>query len=221
MGDFFSRPAPQQAVPGDLAGLRNLLLQAITGNASAGDPHGEERTRLNAELQRLAAGPQNRDVIRRIGSVRERLNDIGEAPPNLGGAGGQMGGVLGQLLGMTQPGGGQGVLEPLRASSDRRLNDQITQLNASAPGRFSSANLFTQGQLRERSQEDFNLLSAQVLERGEDRRLQAILSVLGPALGPTFGGPFVQNPSGFDNLLGAGQVAGGFFMPGMGGGSGK
>lgn len=221
MGNFFSRSDPQQAVPQDLAGLRALLLQSLTGNAGAGDPHGEERTRLTAELQRLqsggaAPGASRADVARRIADVQERLRDIGDAPPSLGGQGGQVGGVLGQLLGMTQPGGGEGVLKPLRASADTRLNDQITQLNASSPGRFSSANLFAQGQLRERSQEDFNLLSAQVLERGEDRRLQSILSLLGPALGPAFGGPFTQNPSGWENLLG-GVNAAGSLIPGGGG----
>ena len=154
MSVFFDRPAPKQAVPGDLAGLRDTILRSILGGTAARDQ-------------------QHR------------------------------GGVLGDLLGLTSgatPGGD--VLGPLRASADTRLNDQINELNASSPGRFSSANIFAQGQLRERSQEDFNLLSAQVLEQGRNRQLAAIQGLLGSALGPTFGGPFTQDPSGWENLLG-------------------
>ena len=36
----------------------------------------------------------------------------------------------------------------------------------------------------------------------QQQQLAAIMALLGPAMGPTFGGPFVQNPSGFENFLG-------------------
>jgi len=158
MPTFFDRPNPQQAVPGDLTGLRDTILRSLT---QGGD-----------------------------------------------------GGVLGRLLNFTsETNPGNSSLPALRASSDQRLNDQISQLNASAPGRFSTANLYEQGRLRERSQEDFNLLSSQVLERGRDRQLQSILALLGPVFGPTFGGPFTQDPSGFENFLGLANAAGNFVNP--------
>lgn len=113
------------------------------------------------------------------------------------------------------------MLGPLGAASNQRLNDQIGALNASSPGRFSSANIYAQGQLRERSQNDFNLLASQVLEHGRDRQLQAIMALLGPAMGPTFGGPFTQGSSGFENFLGL-LDTGSNFLPGSGfGGGGK
>lgn len=118
---------------------------------------------------------------------------------------------MGQLLGLTSgdtPGGD--VLGPLAASSNTRLNEQIGELNASSPGRFSSANLYEQGRLRARSQEDFNLLSAQVLESGRNRQLQAIQGLLSSVLGPAFGGPFTQQPSGWENLLGGVEAVGSF-----------
>lgn len=121
----------------------------------------------------------------------------------LSGVGGKQGGALGGLQGLADantPGGD--VLGPLKAVSDQNLQDNIAGLNASSPGRFSSANLYAQGQLRQRSMNDFNLLGSQVLEHGRDRQLQAIMAILGPALGPTFGGPFTQGQSGFGNLLG-------------------
>lgn len=122
----------------------------------------------------------------------------------------QRGGVLGSLLGFTsEENPGSSSLPALRASADQRLGDQIAELNASSPGRFSSANLYEQGRLRERSQEDFNLLSSQVLEQGRNRQLQSILALLGPVFGPTFGGPFMQNPSGWENLLGGVGAASG------------
>lgn len=115
---------------------------------------------------------------------------------------GASGDALTQLLGLINQKPGEGVLGPLSNVFNTRLNDQISQLNASSPGRFSTANLFQQGQLRQRSMDDFNLLGSQILERGQDRQLQAIMGLLGPTLGPTFGGPFTQNPSGFEHLLG-------------------
>lgn len=120
----------------------------------------------------------------------------------------------------------QNILNPLRASYQTNLNDQIGQLNASSPGRFSSANLYQQGQLRERSLTDFNVLEGQVRDRAQsrsqDRQMQAILALLAPVLGPTFGGPFTQGSSGFDNFLGL-LGAGSSFLPfpGMGGSRGN
>lgn len=198
MSDFFSRPAPQQAVPGDLTGGRQQILDALFGPnggnspsaAPTWSPYGANRTRGGAWT----------------GSIS-------------GGANGTSGAnsALGQLLGLTGANGGTpggDVLGPLRAASDQRLNDQISQLNSQG-GRFSTGNLFGNMDLRARSQNDFNLLGAQVLEHGRDRQLQSILALLGPVLGPTFGGPFTQGSSGFDNLLGLINSASGF-IPGTG-----
>lgn len=125
--------------------------------------------------------------------------------------------VLEDLLGLTSganPGGD--VLGPLSQQYQQNLDYGLSAINASSPGRFSTANTYTQGQFTQRALNDYNVLAAQVLEHGRDRQLQAIMGLLGPVLGPTFGGPFTQNASGFENLLGGiGAVAGG--IPGLGG----
>lgn len=129
-------------------------------------------------------------------------------------------GGLDALLGfINQDTPGGDVLGPLRESFDSRLNDQIGEMNASTPGRFSSANIYQQGQLRQRSLQDYNTLAAQVLDQGRSRQLQAIMGLLGPAMGPTFGGPFTQGASGFDNLLGLIGTVGQFTGGGSGGSS--
>lgn len=126
------------------------------------------------------------------------------------------GGGLEALLGLaTGPNPGGDVLGPLGDVFDTRLNDSISELNASSPGRFSSANIYQQGQLRQRALSDYNLLASQVLEQGRNRQLQALGMLLGPAMGPTFGGPFTQGASGFDSLLGLIGTVG--QIPGIGG----
>jgi hypothetical protein len=166
MPHFFNRPAPQQAVPGDLSGLRSTILQVLQG----------------------------------------------------GGAAQHQNGVLGQLLGLTGAQGGTpggDVLGPLSASFHQNLTDALSQINNQG-GRFSTGNAYLSGQAAQRSLNDFNLLGSQVLEHGRDRQLSAIMGLLGPTLQPTFGGPFTQQSSGFENLLGLANAASNF-IPGNGG----
>ena len=151
-----------------------------------------------------------RGVRRDILQLLQGGSGLGRLQDNGGGLG-----ILASLFGGGNP--AEGVLGPLRASADERLEDQIGQLNASSPGRFSSANLYTQGQLRRGSQNDFNLLSSQVLQQGQDRQLQTLMALLGPTLNPTFGGPFTQGASGFDHLLGGIGTVLPFIGGGMGG----
>ena len=51
--------------------------------------------------------------------------------------------------------------------------------------------------------------------------MQAIMGLLGPAMGPTFGGPFTQGSSGFDNFLGLLDAGSNFINPFGGGGKPK
>lgn len=202
MSNFFNRSDPKQAVPGDLAGGRDAIIRALFGNGGQAPGQG--------------GGP--------IGWMSGQAT--GQGPQqyrnNLGGTGQGQNSVLNNLLGLTSdqtPGGD--VLGPLRASSDQRLNDLITEQNANSPARFSTANAYQNSQLIQRSQQDFNLLGAQVLERGRDRQLQAIMGLLGPVLGPTFGGPFTQNASGFENFLGLINAGAGAYAATRGGGNNK
>lgn len=105
------------------------------------------------------------------------------------------------------------MLNPLRQVSDDRLKTNISKINSQG-GRWSSANLYQQGGAVQQSQNDFNLLASQILERGQDRRMQGIMGLLGQTLGPTFGGPFTQGSSGFENALGLLSI----LFPGGGGG---
>lgn len=176
MPGFFDRPDPQQAVPGDLGGIRQSIIDLLMGGRT---------------------GPSK---------------SLGGATYQPGRSGGGLEALLGFMNEQT-PGGD--ILGPLGEVFNTRLNDNISQMNASTPGRFSSANLYQQGQLRQRSMQDYNLLASQVLNQGRDRQLQAIMGLLNPVLGPTFGGPFTQGSSGFEHLLGGiGAVA---QIPGLGG----
>jgi hypothetical protein len=129
-----------------------------------------------------------------------------------GGAAGQtQQGVLGALMGLINPGTpGGDVLGPLSAQFRQNLDYGLSAMNASAPGRFSTANNFTQGQFTQRSLNDYNVLAQQSLEQGRNRQLQAIMELLGPVMSPTFGGPFTQDASGFENFLGFLNTASGF-----------
>jgi hypothetical protein len=108
-----------------------------------------------------------------------------------------------------------GVLDPLRASMNQNLGDQLSQMNASTPGRFSTANLYQQGQLRQRSMNDFNTLGTNILQQGVQNQLGAA-NTLGALYGQqsqnqlgaanTLGGLYgqgVQNQLGAANTLGA------------------
>ena len=197
MGFLFNRPAPKQAVPGDLGGGRQQIINAIFGGGASGP----------------TAGGLNRSFLG-AGQLPGGQGPGQYLAANQGG-----GNVLQQLLGLTGAQGGTpggDVLGPLYDLNQQHLNDQITQMNSSSPNRFSSTNLYEQGQLRQRSNTDFNALASQVLEHGRDRQLQAIMGLLGPVLGPTFGGPFTQDASLWENLLGGVQAAGSL----MGGGAG-
>lgn len=148
-------------------------------------------------------------------------------------------------------GAGAGVLDPLTASFHQNLQDQLSQLNASTPGRFSTANLYQQGQTRQRAMNDFNLMGSNLLQQGaqnqlgaantlgalagnagqasfgraatatglgqqqtgmaQQQQMQALMALLGPALGPAFGGPFTQGSSPFESLLGGGSILGQLF----------
>ena len=220
MGFLFNHPDPKQAVPQDLGGLRSAILQAILGIGGGGAASPQGRSPGSAiglggfpglpgmGVAGLGGQPQNQ----RPGGPAQYLGSSGK----FGGSG--QGGVLGALLGLTNsqtPGGD--VLGPLSAVFNQNLNDQISGLNASSPGRFSTANLYEQSQLRQRSMNDYNLLASQVLEQGRQRQLQAIMALLGPVLGPTFGGPFTQEASPWENVLGGAQTVAGF----LGGGTPK
>lgn len=138
-----------------------------------------------------------------------------------GGPAGQSLGILSGLLGLASnetPGGD--VLGPLADQYRQNLDYGLAQINASSPGRFSTANTYMQGQFTQRALNDYNVLAAQVLEQGRNRQLQAIMALLGPVLGPTFGGPFTQGSSVWENLLGGAQVASNFFGGGGGMGGG-
>jgi hypothetical protein len=52
----------------------------------------------------------------------------------------------------------------------------------------------------------------------QSQQMQALMALLGPMLGAAYGGPMIQNPSGFQNLLAAGQTLAGF-IPGNRGAS--
>ena len=202
MPGLFDQPAPQQAVPGDLEPFRQAIIAALLGTGAPGQAlpgFGTAFGGIHAPgLSRPTRGP-------------------GQPPAEIGG-------LLGELLGLgTNP---NEALGPLRASADQRLQDQIAENNANSPGRFSSAQMYTNSELQRRSNNDFNLLSSQVLEQGRNRQLQAIMALLGPAIGPTFGGPFTQQASPFQNVLGLLDSAsnflpgGGLNFGGGGGGSG-
>lgn len=290
MGNFFRRPAPQQAVPDDLGDLRQQLIGLLgQGQQQASPragPYGQmlgSRKTTNLTGGAAAGGGGSGsllDVIRQFGlgqqpqpgvSDLQRQSSMGIGQFLNQGAPEQRAldialPALMQQLNATNPGGD--VLDPLSAIFGRNLTDQIQQLNASSPGRWSSANIEQQGRLRERSTGDFNLLAQQIMEQGRQRQLQAastlgvlsgqagqnpfqrllgagqlgtqqtqlaqqqsqfsqqqqlqaIMAILGPILGPTFGGPFTQGASGFENLLAAGQTASGFIPFAGGGGGGQ
>ena len=198
MPGLFEQPSPQQAVPGDLEPFRQAIIAALLGTSIPGQP------------------------IRGFGTAFGGINAPGLSRPTRGPDQPvpEIGGLLGELLGLgTDP---NEALGPLRASADQRLNDQIAENNANSPGRWSSAQMYTNSELQRRSNNDFNLLSSQVLEQGRNRQLQAIMALLGPAIGPTFGGPFTQGTSGFQDFLGllevGGNVAGTIATGGIGGG---
>jgi len=125
---------------------------------------------------------------------------------------------MGELLGLIgNPGANLG---PLSAQYRDNLDYGLSQINASSPGRFSTANAYTQGQFTQRSLNDYNVLAQQTLEQGRNRQLQAIMALLGPVMGPMFGGPFTQGASPWEDLLGGAQAIAGMGIPGLGGGSG-
>ena len=191
MPGFFEQPSPQQAVPGDLEPFRQAIIAALLGTGAPGQAlpgFGTAFGGIHAPgLSRPTRGP-------------------GQPPAEIGG-------LLGELLGLgTNP---NEALGPLRASADQRLQDQIAENNANSPGRFSSAQMYTNSELQRRSNNDFNLLSSQVLEQGRNRQLQAIMALLGPAIGPTFGGPFIQESGGMGALGGLLDIAS-QFIPGGG-----
>lgn len=187
MGFLFNRPAPQQAVPSDLAGGRNDIIRAIFGATP------------NAGQTRLG---------RRYG-----VGQYGQAQQG-GGPAGQTQNVLESLLGLTSNPGAN--LEPLGAQFRQNMDYALSQINGSTPGRFSTANSYIQGQASQRALNDYNVLAANLLEQGRNRQLSAIMGLLGPVLGPMFGGPFTQNASPWENILGGAQTIA-QFIPGIGG----
>lgn len=119
-----------------------------------------------------------------------------------GGAAGQTQNALQTLLGLTN----QPVdLAPLQAQFRDNLDYAMSAINASSPGRFSTANAYTQGQASQRAINDYNVLAANLMEQGRNRQLNAIMGLLGPVLGPMFGGPFTQDASPWENILGGAQ----------------
>ena len=194
---LFNRPAPQQAVPADLAGGRQQIIDLLFGSPGM--------------------------------TGRDRMRFIGQAGGNLRGARGigqqavqnapqRSLGILGDLLGLTSsatPGGD--VLGPLSQQFQQNLDYGLSAINASSPGRFSTANTYTQGQFTQRALTDYNVLASQVLEHGRDRQLRAIMGLLNPAMGPMFGGPFTQDASPWENILGGVQTLGGLGGGGLGG----
>jgi hypothetical protein len=219
MGFLFNQPAPQQAVPGDLADFRRGLIGLLGSGGNTGI------------LSQLAHGGYGSTLQQQSGTgIMQYLN---QAAPEQQALNTAMP-ALQQIL----SGPGAGVLDPLKASFQQNLGDQLSQLNASTPGRFSSANLYQQGLTRERSLNDFNTLGANILQQGVQNQLgaantlgalsgqagqapfnrlataqqlgqgqsgmnlQALMSLLGLAGGPAFGGPFTQAASPFQNILG-------------------
>ncbi len=206
---LFNRPAPQQAVPRDLIGGRQQILDVLFGPSQQSYGQFANQQRIN----QISRGKQQANPGAYQSYQRYLASQQG------GGTAGQSMGILGELLGLTSgdtPGGD--VLGPLQNVFRQNLDYGISAINAGAPGRFSTGNTYAQGQFTQNALNDFNLVAANVLEQGRNRQLQAIMGLLNPVLGPTFGGPFTQDSSIWENLLGgAGAVAG--FLP-VGGGRG-
>lgn len=202
---LFDKPAPQQAVPGDLRQFRNAVIDALLGTGG-----GNRQTYLSDVFTGGGRGV--------FGSTQP-LGALRPGGPQQMAAGGnpagQTQGVLGDLLGLTSTPAPD--LASLGTLFNRNLNDQITAMNASTPGRWSSANLWQQGQLRERSMQDFNVLASQIQQQGRSQQLAAIMALLGPVLGPSFGGPFTQGASPWENILGGAATVAQFGMPWGGG----
>lgn len=129
-----------------------------------------------------------------------------------------MGGLIGQLAGMGQSNPGQQVLGPLQTQFHQNLADALSQVQANNP-HFSTGASYLGGQTAGHALNDYNVLSAQVLQQGQDQQLKAIMSLLGPALGPAFGGPFTQGSSPWESILGGASAIGSLGL--FGGNRGK
>lgn len=109
--------------------------------------------------------------------------------------------LLAQLSGTP----GSDVLNPLQAISSRNLEDSLAQMRSSVPNRMSSAALWQEGNTRQRSAQDFNLLASQIMEQGRARQIQAA-NMLGVLSGQAGMNPFQRAASATGlGLQGQGQ----------------
>lgn len=217
LGIGTDRGSPQQAYPSDLGPFRQALLQLIMGGGGGGggspSAAGNRFGKLGSgsggsDLRRAmggragGGGGQN-GLLALLGGIgggqgmglpvsdlqrgtsNSILNYLSQPAPEQRALDISMPALQAQLSGV--PGGD--VLDPLRAVSDRRLNEQLQQLGASVPGRFSTAAIYEQGRTRANSLQDFNLLASQIMEQGRSRQLQAA-QTLGMLSGQAGQAPF-------------------------------
>lgn len=81
------------------------------------------------------------------------------------------------------------IIGGTRGYFNQNLQDQLSQMRASAPGRWSSGVLESGMRLRERSMNDFNLLVSQIMQNQADRSLGA-MGMLGQLSGQAGQAPF-------------------------------